>query len=1134
MINLYNGIRILCVVILSVTTHFSLAQIFSDDFSDGDFQNNPEWTGDIAKFQVNPEGELQLDDTTEGMSYLASELNSDISSEVIWEFNLRQSFSGSDNNNSRFYLMADAADVSYSGTGAPNINGYYLQFGEGGSDDTVELFRNDSNGTKTSIARATDGILSSSFDISVKVSRSQLGQWDLWVDLNAGEEYVLEDSGVDATYSNVSFISWVCKYTSSNSTKFFLDNLYYGEPQVDLELPTITDLTVVSSNQLEVEFSEPMNEASMAMAANYVVSGGVGQPLSASVTSNNLVSLNYGFNFPPSEELQLTVSGVEDMSANILEEISIPFTYYEIGSPTSGDLIFTEIFADPTPAVGLPDVEWVEIYNTSSETFDLSQIEFYNSSNLNSISNGLILPGEYMILSSSSGVLELDGFGSITSCDTFSALTNGQDSLTLVSQGEILDVVVYTDEWYQDDTKAEGGWSLERINPFAVCGGSQNWIASNGPLGGTPGTQNSTYDITEDDMPPSVVSVSAINETLIYLQANEALNAEILPDWFVLGNGLTVSEVVLISSNTGALLELNEPFEIGVPFILTVVELTDCEGNQNLEASDWEVLSGFVAEQGDVIITEIMADPTPEVGLPEVEYVELYNTTELYIDISSCELSGATFSESTILSPGEYQVILSEESIPGNFIFGDASGMIDWSSTFLTNSGKLLTLSNENGIIDEVEYDNTWYQDSEKEDGGWSLELINLNHPCSDAGNWRASEGVFGGSPGEQNSVYSDEEDVFPPVIELVYAISAAEIIVIFNEPIDSSTLENVSAVLSNQENAFVITTLDLRTLSIGFIAGLVEGLDYTLTVSGVSDCWGNQSEEISIPIGLPETPDAGDLIINEVLSNPRESTSDYVEIYNNSEKIISLQDWKLGKRDDDGNLASVNLITEDPISMFPGDYLLLTESKEEILENYPFSNTNSFFIMNLPSFSNSEGDVILIMPNDEISEEFHYDDSYHFGLISDLDGVSLERIDFDVDVNESTNWSSAAEDQNFGTPGYRNSQSIDEIVSSGEITVEPDVFSPDNDGHQDNLAISYEFERNNNVLNVTIFNKQGIEVRRLVSNEFIGQSGTFFWDGLNSEGEKLPVGIYIIYAEIFRLDGTVEGYKIPAVIAHL
>ena len=43
---------------------------------------------------------------------------------------------------------------------------------------------------------------------------------------------------------------------------------------------------------------------------------------------------------------------------------------------------------------------------------------------------------------------------------------------------------------------------------------------------------------------------------------------------------------------------------------------------------------------------------------------------------------------------------------------------------------------------------------------------------------------------------------------------------------------------------------------------------------------------------------------------------------------------------------------------------------------------------------------------------------------------------------------------------------------------------------------------------------------------------GQFLWDGLNEKKEMLPAGSYIIFSEIFNLDGKKQQFKNVVAIA--
>jgi hypothetical protein len=178
------------------------------------------------------------------------------------------------------------------------------------------------------------------------------------------------------------------------------------------------------------------------------------------------------------------------------------------------------------------------------------------------------------------------------------------------------------------------------------------------------------------------------------------------------------------------------------------------------------------AAPGDVVISEIMADPTPSVDLPAKEYLELYNRTQHAFNLRNWTLSDGnsrcTFPESTIL-PGSYLILcqLQDTILFNNY--GLTTGLKSFPA--LTNSGKILFISDSTGaLIHGVEYSSAWYGDILKSGGGWSLEMIDTDYPFFQKGNWRASLSGEGGTPGKTNSVsavnpdnlFSGIENVFP------------------------------------------------------------------------------------------------------------------------------------------------------------------------------------------------------------------------------------------------------------------------------------------------------------------------------------------------------------------------------------
>src|SRR5690606_15491212 len=101
----------------------------------------------------------------------------------------------------------------------------------------------------------------------------------------------------------------------------------------------------------------------------------------------------------------------------------------------------------------------------------------------------------------------------------------------------------------------------------------------------------------------------------------------------------------------------------------------------------------------------------------------------------------------------------------------------------------------------------------------------------------------------------------------------------------------------------------------------------------------------------------------------------------------------------------------------------------------------------------------------------------------------------------------------------------------NGKISIDPEVFSPDNDGYQDVVNISYTLDGPGKVGTVAIYDAHGRLVRWLLQNELLSTEGTISWDGITESGEKALMGVYVVYFEVFDLGGTVSKYKLPVVV---
>jgi hypothetical protein len=434
-----------------------------------------------------------------------------------------------------------------------------------------------------------------------------------------------------------------------------------------------------------------------------------------------------------------------------------------------------------------------------------------------------------------------------------------------------------------------------------------------------------------------------------------------------------------------------------------------------------------------------------------------------------------------------------------------------------------------------VSYAVGWYQDTDKQDGGWTLEQVNPGAPCSGSGNWRASIAPAGGTPGAQNSIYDPAPDTTAPTLLSVQVVSSTELELVFSEAMNAASLASaaygiVPALTVSAAQAVAGTSNRARlTLTDPIVAGVI----YTIAVSGANDCTGNAIGAANTgTFALPQPAAAGDLVINEVLYDPVGTGSDFVELYNRSAKTISLAFMQLAD-ETNGAIANYRTITADAVLLLPGQYVLLTANPADIAARYPQSRTDRFLQSTLPSYNNGSGTVVLLDASSAVIDLFRYSDDLHFGLVNKPEGYSLERVDPERPTDDPTNWHTASDAAGRATPGFVNSQYSATASASGSLTIEPAIFSPDQDGFQDLLTIAYRFERPGFVGTITVFDAAGREARRLLENKLLGTEGAISWDGLLDGGSLARMGPYIVVLEAYGIDGHVEKLRRTVTLAH-
>lgn len=973
---------------------------------------------------------------------------------------------------------------------------------------------------------------------------------DTWYQdaVKKGGGWTLEQINPNANVTCSQASNWIASNDVDGGTPGFVNSVYSTIP--DVTGPSVTSVSVVDANHITVCFNDAIAVSQLTNAINYSINNSIGTPTLATAGSANMcATLNLATALTANGSYTATISGINDCNGNPIATPTVAFSYVVFDTPTFNDVILNEIMVDVNPVPnGLPAVQYLELYNkTSNKHFNLSGWKFSDGQTTSTITANYVLnPNSYVLVTKSSDTASFVGVANKIGTSSFPSYNITGDPVFIYDNtGAYIDSIRYNQNWYRSTSKKDGGWSLELINPTlnANCLDASNWIASLDNNGGTPGVTNSVFSTVPDVTAPKINSVSVIDSLHISICFDDLISTTQLSTTtnYVINGGIgTPASAIASSGNMCAVLTLSNKLINATSYTVTITGVTDCNGN-TLSPNAKE-FSYYHAKPYDVVINELMPDPDPSIALPNIEYVELKNRTNFSVNLKNWSFSSLTTSKKipdVTIAPNGYVVLAGSGS---DDVFYNNFGIhtVDISSfPSLSNYGTTLTLRDTNNIvISSVSYDNSWYNDPDKDAGGWSMEQIDANNPCGGQYNWHASNHPNGGTPGYPNSVAASNPDNSSPMVDRIVVIDADTIMVLFTEPLDSITLANRNNYtfdngLTTPTYAKPIAS-EFKKVKLKLSSSMQLGVTYNCTVlSGVTDCVGNPMINGTAPFALPQMPEPNDVVINEILSDPNTGGIEFVEIYNRSNKTINLKALRIGSMDTITQLLKeINEISTEGYLLFPESYLLLSENGAIVKQQYMTINPKAFLdIPNLPSISNSDDVITLSDSNGVVIDNFIYHVKYHFPLLVSTKGVSLERIDFNRPTNDRTNWNSASEGVGFATPGYKNSQYLQADGGSGFSIPNP-LFSPDNDGYFDVLNITYKINDPGKVANVFIYDSRGRLIRHLTKNEQLASDGVISWNGINDDNEKAAIGIYVVYIELFDLKGKLNKYKLSCTLA--
>jgi len=531
----------------------------------------------------------------------------------------------------------------------------------------------------------------------------------------------------------------------------------------------------------------------------------------------------------------------------------------------------------------------------------------------------------------------------------------------------------------------------------------------------------------------------------------------------------------------------------------------------------------------DVLITEVMFDPVPAVGMGGYEYIELYNAGEDTVNLANWIWQVGSKSSMLTeykLSPGACVLLLPPNIIPKQEI--KFLNLNKWQ--ILSNSGQYLALKEPDGmLIHFMEYSPGLYIDALKRDGGWSLDMICRTYPCSPS-SWKPSLNPLGGTPGYlvANDCYDVDEEVRP--LRCGYLDSLHGFLYLSNylKPdtgIEELVFESAEVLINEWEFYNDRTNCVLFTISDPFLSESIIKLD----ISGVAEsCGGQEIFPSSVSWTHPVQPDSSDILISEILFNPGSDGIEFIELYNDSGKPVDASKLIIATINEDGTVKNFSRSGDRSELFFPEEYLIVSTDRnwmQRIYPDMPLKNHSSR--KDLPAFVNSGGRIRLLNSDQLLLDEIQYDPDWHNQRIEDHSGVSLERLSFSVSGKLRDNWFSSASPNDFATPGYENSQiACDTIIKDHAIWLQNSVFSPDQDGVEDMAIVHFIMNQIGFSGQLEVRNPAGLLIREIQNWNLLPARGQFYWDGLDGDSRLVDSGLYILLFNFRHPDGSGGRWK--------
>ena len=423
------------------------------------------------------------------------------------------------------------------------------------------------------------------------------------------------------------------------------------------------------------------------------------------------------------------------------------------------DLLFTEFMPDPSPAVNLPEVEYLEIYNRTDKAIFIGALSLQLGANEYLLPTDSILPHQYITLTTETGAAQFPAKGKVLGMKSFPLLSNSGFTLSIINnENLVVDNFVYNPANYSGK-KADGGWALERKSNLDLALSVTNWDFATSLDGGTPSTQNSISSTDLVISPANMTNISYLTDSTFLVNFSKQMSSiNSVLRWVTTPLSVIEKARFLDSLYTTMQITLKAPIDTNIVYrVDSLCNFWDANDKQTTIASTQKFGKPITPQRGSLWINEVLFDASQDGG----EFVELYNTSSrimetTYLRLQYNDAPLLKLSELPLSIPPNGYCLLSKsyyssqnfKNLPENCTLLAISNFPQLSN----EAGNIALKLSDGSVIDSIRYASSMHHPAIINTKDVSLERSSYTKDSASSCFKSASSSVQYSTPGLKNS----------------------------------------------------------------------------------------------------------------------------------------------------------------------------------------------------------------------------------------------------------------------------------------------------------------------------------------------------------------------------------------------